>query len=88
MITVSIESAVITRSNQVIIVIVVSYVTESAVSLTVDHVLDFILSLDLRLTVEDNSSLSVTLHSREKKQTWTIHYTCSNHTFTAQVLYC
>lgn len=61
-------------------------VTESGISLIVDHVLDFVLSADLRLSVEDNSSLAVTLHNREKKQVWTVHYTCSNQLLNAQVL--
>ncbi|KAG8291443.1 D-glucuronyl C5-epimerase [Homalodisca vitripennis] len=57
---------------------------ESGISLTVDHVLDFVLSADVRLSVEDNSSLAVTLHNREKKQIWTVHYTCSSQLLTAQ----
>lgn len=49
---------------------------EGVVSLVLDHVLDFVLSIDLLLKDSDNSSLTVILQNREKAETWFLHYSC------------
>lgn len=55
----------------------------SGVSLKLDHVLDFVLSLNFRLAV--NSSFTVVLQSREKRdQIFQLHYICSDLTISAQ----
>jgi heparosan-N-sulfate-glucuronate 5-epimerase len=55
----------------------------SGVSLKLDHVLDFILSLNLKLTI--NSSFTVVLQSREKRdQIFQLHYICSDLLISAQ----
>lgn len=58
--------------------------TDVGVTLNLDHVLDFVLSVDLKLSPDDNSSLTVALHNREKKQAWYIHYTCSSQVILAK----
>ena len=55
----------------------------SGVSLKLDHVLDFVLSLNFRFAV--NSSFTVVLQSREKRdQIFQLHYLCSDLTVLAQ----
>ena len=61
------------------------WVSDVGVTLNLDHVLDFVLSVDLKLSPDDNSSLTVALHNREKKQAWYIHYTCSSQVILAKV---
>uniref|UniRef100_A0A1B6CJP8 heparosan-N-sulfate-glucuronate 5-epimerase n=1 Tax=Clastoptera arizonana TaxID=38151 RepID=A0A1B6CJP8_9HEMI len=56
---------------------VLRYQSDTGIKLMVDTVLDFVLSLDLKLSAADNSSFIVVLQSREKKQTWNLHYICS-----------
>lgn len=46
------------------------------ITLNLDHVLDFIMSVDLQLSYRDNSSLVVVLQNREKFETWILHYSC------------
>ncbi|XP_015598441.1 D-glucuronyl C5-epimerase B isoform X2 [Cephus cinctus] len=48
----------------------------SGISLKMDHVLDFVLKLDL--CIRDNSSIAIELQSREKKDTYYLHYTTGN----------
>ncbi|XP_066584314.1 D-glucuronyl C5-epimerase B isoform X2 [Prorops nasuta] len=48
----------------------------SGISLRLDHVLDFLLKFDLN--TKDNGSITVALQSREKKETYYLHYTTSN----------
>ncbi|XP_039278701.1 D-glucuronyl C5-epimerase B [Nilaparvata lugens] len=48
------------------------------IQLKLDHVLDFVLSVQMQLSVVDNSSLTVVVQHREKKEFWNLHYTCSN----------
>lgn len=52
------------------------------VTLKLDHVLDFILSLNLRLV--GNGSFSVTLQSRERRELFYLHYICSDLLISAQ----
>ncbi|GLH02048.1 D-glucuronyl C5-epimerase [Gryllus bimaculatus] len=52
------------------------------VTLKLDHVLDFILSLNLRLV--GNGSFSITLQSREKRELFYLHYICSDLLISAQ----
>ncbi|XP_075237680.1 D-glucuronyl C5-epimerase isoform X2 [Lycorma delicatula] len=54
------------------------HTTETGLILRMEHVLDFVLSADLKLSTNDNSSLIVILQNREKKDSWSLHYTCSN----------
>ena len=55
----------------------------SGVSLKLDHVLDFILSVNLKLGV--NSSFTTVLQSREKRdQVFQLHYICSELLISAQ----
>lgn len=58
---------------------------DSVVSARLDHVIDFILSLNVRL--ERNSSLTVLLQDREKKETFYLHYNTSDMFVYAQVSY-
>ncbi|XP_046389558.1 D-glucuronyl C5-epimerase B [Ischnura elegans] len=51
-------------------------VSPSGVSLKLDHVLDFVLSLDLKM--KGNGSFTVTLQSREKREVFHLHYICSD----------
>ncbi|XP_014255745.1 D-glucuronyl C5-epimerase B [Cimex lectularius] len=50
--------------------------SEGHVSLKLDHVLDFVLSVELMLKASENSSFTVVLQNREKKETWSLHYSC------------
>ncbi|XP_066998204.1 D-glucuronyl C5-epimerase [Anabrus simplex] len=54
----------------------------SGVTLKLDHVLDFVLSLNLRLV--GNGSFSITLQSREKREVFFLHYICSDLLISAQ----
>lgn len=54
----------------------------SGVSIKLDHVLDFVLSLSLRLT--NNGSFTVTLQSREKHELFYLHYIVSDLFVSAQ----
>lgn len=58
---------------------------DSAISLKLDHVLDFILSLNIKL--EKNSSITVTLQDREKREMFHLHYNTSDIFIYAQVLF-
>lgn len=53
--------------------------------LKMDHVLYFVISLDVML--KSNSSLTVTLENRESKETYNLHYITSDIWITAQVSY-
>lgn len=55
----------------------------SNIYLKLDHVLYFIMSLDIQL--KSNSSLTVTLQNRESKDTYNLHYITSDIWITAQV---
>ena len=48
----------------------------SGISLRLDHVLDFVLKLDL--CTRENGSITVVMQSREKKDVYYLHYTTSN----------
>lgn len=48
------------------------------IQLKLDHVLDFVLSVQIQLSVVDNSSLTVVVQHRERKEFWNLHYTCSS----------
>ncbi|XP_070158324.1 D-glucuronyl C5-epimerase B isoform X1 [Polyergus mexicanus] len=48
----------------------------SGISLTLDHVLNFVLKWDLN--IKDNGSITVVLESKEKKETYYLHYVTSN----------
>lgn len=56
----------------------------SGVKLKMDHVLDFVMSLNIVL--QANSSLTVVLQNREKKEYYNLHYIASDITITAQVI--
>ncbi|KAE8739430.1 hypothetical protein FOCC_FOCC015071 [Frankliniella occidentalis] len=47
-----------------------------SVSLKLDHVLDFVLMMDLKI-LSINSSVTVALQNRETRQLWRLHYLCS-----------
>lgn len=55
----------------------------SSVYLKMDHVLYFLIKLDIKL--KSNSSLTVTLQNRESKDTYNLHYISSDIWITAQV---
>lgn len=55
----------------------------SGVKLKMDHVLDFVMSLNIILYA--NSSLTVVLQNREKKEYYNLHYIASDILITAQV---
>lgn len=60
----------------------------SGISLTLDHVLDFVLKWDLN--IKDNGSITVVLESREKKETYYLHYVTSStvlHNYNNHVYY-
>lgn len=60
----------------------------SGISLALDHVLDFVMKWDLN--VKDNGSITVTLQSREKKETYYLHYCTGNvilHSYNNHVYY-
>ncbi|PSN38350.1 D-glucuronyl C5-epimerase [Blattella germanica] len=62
---------------------ILQFSSPDGVSLRLDHVLDFVLSVNLRLAV--NGSLSVTLQSRETHdQVFQLHYICSELLISAQ----
>ena len=50
--------------------------SSTGISLKLDHVLDFVMKLDL--CTKDNGSITVALQSREKKDIYYLHYTTSN----------
>ncbi|XP_012262938.1 D-glucuronyl C5-epimerase B isoform X2 [Athalia rosae] len=50
--------------------------SSSGISLKFDHILDLVLKLDL--CIKDNGSFTVVLQSREKKDTYYLHYTTRN----------
>ncbi|XP_063233030.1 D-glucuronyl C5-epimerase B [Bacillus rossius redtenbacheri] len=54
----------------------------SGVLVKLDHVLDFVLSLNLQLS--GNSSFTVILHGREKREVFQLHYLCSDLLISAQ----
>nr|ATU82814.1 secreted hypothetical protein [Pristhesancus plagipennis] len=43
-----------------------------------DHVLDFVLSVELMLKRSDNSSFTVVVQNREKNEAWSLHYSCNS----------
>lgn len=55
------------------------------VLLKLDHVLDLVLSLNLRF--QGNASFTVTLQSRENRELFYLHYITSDLLISAQVLY-
>lgn len=57
----------------------------SGVKLKMDHVLDFVMSLNIILYA--NSSLTIVLQNREKKEFYNLHYIASDILITAQVNY-
>ncbi|EZA59450.1 hypothetical protein DMN91_010920 [Ooceraea biroi] len=62
--------------------------SSSGISLQLDHVLDFVLKWDLN--IKDNGSITITLQSREKKETYYLHYVTSNtvlHNYNDHVYY-
>ncbi|XP_008548880.1 D-glucuronyl C5-epimerase B [Microplitis demolitor] len=48
----------------------------SGISITLDHVLSFVLKLDL--IIKDNGSVTVVMQHRERKDSYYLHYTTSN----------
>jgi len=54
------------------------------VTLKVDIVLDFVLSVDLQLKSAHNSSVIVYIHNREKNEVWRFHYSCQSPLFTSK----
>uniref|UniRef100_A0A0K8SUY8 heparosan-N-sulfate-glucuronate 5-epimerase n=1 Tax=Lygus hesperus TaxID=30085 RepID=A0A0K8SUY8_LYGHE len=48
------------------------------VHMSMDYVLDFVLSVELMLRAGDNSSFVVVVQSREKNEVWNLHYSCSS----------
>ncbi|BES96491.1 D-glucuronyl C5-epimerase C-terminus [Nesidiocoris tenuis] len=48
------------------------------VHMLMDHVLDFVLTVELLLKAGDNSSFTVVLQSREKNEAWNLHYSCNS----------
>lgn len=60
----------------------------SGISLKLDHVLDFVMKWDFN--IKDNGSITVTLQSKEKKETYYLHYITSNtvlHNYNNHVYY-
>ncbi|XP_034247978.1 D-glucuronyl C5-epimerase B [Thrips palmi] len=47
-----------------------------SISLKLDHVLDFVLMMDIKF-LSMNSSVTVALQNRESRQLWRLHYVCS-----------
>lgn len=64
------------RVNSYVLKYATPETSTSGISLKMDHVLDFVMKLDL--CVKDNGSVIVILQSREKKETYFLHYTTSN----------
>lgn len=56
---------------------------ESAIVLSLDHVLDLVLGIDLNLKM--NSSFSVTVQSRETQKTYRLHYIVADIMINVQV---
>lgn len=54
-------------------------------SLKMDHVLDFVLMMDLKI-LSENSSVTVALQNRETRQLWRLHYVCSPQLIFTQVM--
>lgn len=48
-----------------------------SLTMSLEHVLDFVLSVELMLRSSDNSSFTVVLQNREKKERWSLHYSCN-----------
>lgn len=61
---------------------VVSFEGPDGISLALDHVLDLVLSLDIRL--QPNSSFTVSLQSRDRREPFHLHYLCSDLALSAQ----
>lgn len=59
---------------------------DSPISLKLDHVMDFIMSMNVKL--ERSSSITVTLQDREKKEVFYLHYNTSDMFIYAQVSFC
>lgn len=57
---------------------------ESAIVLTMDHVLDLVLGIDLNLKM--NSSFSVTVQSRETHKAYHLHYIVADLMINVQVI--
>lgn len=60
----------------------------SGISLSLDHVLDFVLKLDL--AIKDNSTITLVMQNREKKDNFYLHYTTTNivlHSFNNHIHY-
>lgn len=64
------------RSNSYVMKFATPETSSSGISLKIDQVLDLVLRVDL--CVKDNGSLTVLLQSREKKDTYYLHYTTRN----------
>lgn len=56
---------------------------ESAIVLSLDHVLDLVLSVDINL--KPNSSFSVTMQNRETKKAYHLHYIVADLMISVQV---
>lgn len=59
---------------------------ESTVTLKMDHVLDFVMNLNIILCA--NSSFTIVLQNREKKDIYNLHYIASDILISAQVCMC
>lgn len=62
--------------------------SSSGISFKLEHVLDFVLKLDL--CIKDNGSITISLQNREKKDLHFLHYTTSTvplHTFNNHIYY-
>lgn len=55
----------------------------NSIKLKVDHVLDFVISFDIVL--QENSSFTLVLQNREKREIYNLHYVASDVLLTAQV---
>lgn len=64
------------RVNSYVLKYATPETSASGVSMKLNHVLDFVLKLDL--CIRDNGSITVALQSREKKDTFYLHYVTNN----------
>ena len=62
-----------------------SNIYSEGINLKMEHVLDFVISMNIFLYA--NSSFTVTLQNREKKNYYNLHYVSSDITITSQVQY-
>lgn len=64
------------RANSYVMKYATPETSTSGISLKLEHILDLVLKLDL--CIKDNGSFTVVIQSREKKDTYYLHYTTRN----------